>query len=149
MEQQECDEYFTETIKRDESEKFIVNIPFNFKKEKLGNSRTLALKRFRALERQLVLKPGLQIEYVKFMNEYETLGHMKRTNESSDNDQDSFHYFPHHAVVKSSSSTTKTRVVFDGSAKTTADVSLNDAQKVGPIVQNDLFTILLRFTPMC
>ena len=36
MEQRECEKYFIKTIKRDESGKFIVNIPFNFKKEKLG-----------------------------------------------------------------------------------------------------------------
>ena len=78
------------------------------------------------------------------MNEYETLGHMKHINESS-SDQDSFYYFPHHAVIKTSSTTTKTRVVFEGSAKTTTGVSLNDAQKIGPIVQNELFTILLGF----
>ena len=145
VEQQECEEYFIKTIKRDESGKFIVNIPFNSKKERLGDSRRIALKRFYSLERQLALNPDLQSEYVKFMNEYETLGHMKRINESSDNDQDSFYYFPHHAVIKTSSTTTKTRVVFDGSAKTTTGVSLNDAQKIGPIVQNELFTILLRF----
>lgn len=37
------------------------------------------------------------------------------------------------------------RVVFDGSCKTTGGRSFNDIQLVGPVVQDDLFSILLRF----
>ncbi|XP_017788509.1 PREDICTED: uncharacterized protein LOC108571049 [Habropoda laboriosa] len=55
------------------------------------------------------------------------------------------YYLPHHAVYKESSTTTKLRVVFDGSAKTSSGISLNDAQLVGMPVQSDLVTILLRF----
>lgn len=34
--------------------------------------------------------------------------------------------------------------MFDGSVKTSSDLSLNDTQ-IGPIVQDDLFFILFRF----
>ncbi|XP_062557682.1 uncharacterized protein LOC134222533 [Armigeres subalbatus] len=54
-------------------------------------------------------------------------------------------YIPHHAVYKATSSTTKTRVVYDASAKTTSDILFNDAVSVGPTVQSDLLTIILRF----
>ncbi|XP_029054752.2 uncharacterized protein LOC114882037 [Osmia bicornis bicornis] len=54
-------------------------------------------------------------------------------------------YLPHHAVIKPSSTTTKLRVVFDGSAKTSNGLSLNDALMVGPTIQDDLFSLLLRF----
>ena len=40
---------------------------------------------------------------------------------------------------------TKLRVVFDGSAKTTNSVTINDALMVGPVVQDDLFSIINRF----
>nr|XP_029714229.1 uncharacterized protein LOC115258287 [Aedes albopictus] len=60
-------------------------------------------------------------------------------------DDDGGYYIPHHAVHKTSSSTTKTRVVFDVSAKTTSGLSLNDTLSVGPTVQNDLFSIILKF----
>ena len=55
------------------------------------------------------------------------------------------YFLPHHAVFKHSSSTTKLRVVFDGLAKTTNGLSLNDILLVGPNVQQDLSSILLRF----
>ncbi|XP_049294153.1 uncharacterized protein LOC125769462 [Anopheles funestus] len=53
---------------------------------------------------------------------------------------------PHHAVLRPSSSSTKLRVVFDGSAKAApSDVALNQALMVGATVQNDIFVILIRF----
>ena len=45
-------------------------------------------------------------------------------------------YLPHHAAIKEDSITTKTRVVFDGSAKNSSGMSLNDALMVGPTILN-------------
>ncbi|XP_055588815.1 uncharacterized protein LOC129741136 [Uranotaenia lowii] len=56
------------------------------------------------------------------------------------------YYLPHHAVLRPNSTTTKCRVVFDGSAKSSpSGLSLNNVLTVGPVVQNDLFSIMLRF----
>lgn len=55
------------------------------------------------------------------------------------------YYIPHHAVIKMSSSTTKVRVVFDASAKTTTGYSLNDLLMNGPTIQDTLFSLVLRF----
>ena len=44
-----------------------------------------------------------------------------------------------------SSSTTKTRVVFDGGAKTSNGLSLHDILQVDPTVQQDLYSTVLRF----
>ena len=52
---------------------------------------------------------------------------------------------PHHPVIKKSSLTTKCRVVFNASCKTTTGISLNDTLKVGPTIQDDLFSIICRF----
>jgi len=50
----------------------------------------------------------------------------------------------HHTVIKSSSNTTKERVVFDA-LKTSNGLSLNDVLLVEPTVQDPLFIHLLRF----
>ena len=52
---------------------------------------------------------------------------------------------PMHAVYKRSSTTTKTRVVFDASAKSSSGVSLNDTLMVGPTLHSSLTDVLLRF----
>ncbi|XP_055633801.1 uncharacterized protein LOC129774128 [Toxorhynchites rutilus septentrionalis] len=54
-------------------------------------------------------------------------------------------YLPHHCVVKENSSTTKCRVVFEASAKTTTGKSLNDMLMCGPVLQDSIVDILLRF----
>lgn len=74
------------------------------------------------------------------MREYAALGHMVPF-EGTDGDGDGVGEFiiPHHAV------TMKFRVVFNGSAKSSNGVSLNDTQHVGPTVQDKLADILLRF----
>lgn len=51
---------------------------------------------------------------------------------------------PHHAVVKNDSTTTKVRVVFDASCKSPQGPSLNDALMVGPTVQQDIRSIIMR-----
>ena len=55
------------------------------------------------------------------------------------------YYLSNHYVIKDSSTSTKLRVVFDGSAKTTSGIFLNDRLLVGPKIQKDLFSILVRF----
>ena len=52
---------------------------------------------------------------------------------------------PIHAVWKESSTTTKLRVVFDASAKSTSGSSLNDQFLVGPTVHPPLIDVLIRF----
>ena len=54
-------------------------------------------------------------------------------------------YLPMHAVRKDSSTTTKIRVVFDASVKSSSGVSLNDTLMVGPTVHPSLTDVLIRF----
>lgn len=76
------------------------------------------------------------------MIEYEALGHMREINIP----ESTLTYFlSHHVIFKQSSITSKLRVVFNGSAKTTSGLSINDVQHIGSIVQQDLFSIIVRF----
>lgn len=138
-----CNELFLNTTHRDPSGRLVVTIPFKENCLQLGDSKTVALKRFYSLERRFQREPELKENYVQFMREYIKLNHMTKLNSSNLN---SPHYFlPHHPIIKNSSSTTKLRVVFDGSQKTDNGISLNDVQHTGPALQADIFAILLRF----
>ncbi|KAH8318619.1 hypothetical protein KR067_003137, partial [Drosophila pandora] len=78
----------------------------------------------------------------EFMEEYESLCHMS----PAGNDVlASPHYvIPHQCVLRPQSTTTKLRVVFDASCKTSTQKCLNDLLMVGPI-QEELYSTLLRF----
>lgn len=52
-------------------------------------------------------------------------------------------YLPHHGVIRESSTTTRLRIVFDASAKTTSSVSLNDTLMVGKNLQDNIIDIIL------
>ena len=55
------------------------------------------------------------------------------------------YYLPMQAVHKEDSTTNKTHIVFDDSAKSTSGTSLNDHLLIGPTVQPLLIDVLLRF----
>ncbi|XP_037927016.1 uncharacterized protein LOC119661654 [Hermetia illucens] len=140
--EQQCEEMFNQNTMLSNNQ-FTVNLPFSDSAEKLGSSADIAKSRFYALERKLAKDGDLRKQYTKFMKEYLDLGHMKEVN--PDQIPHPHYFLPHHCVLKPDSTSTKLRVVFDASAKTSTNVSLNNILHVGPTVQDELFTILLRF----
>ncbi|XP_058817215.1 uncharacterized protein LOC131680520 [Topomyia yanbarensis] len=145
LEERRCEESFSSTTTRTTDGRYMVRLPRqpNFN-ELIGDSRSMALRRFLLLEKRLARNPELKNEYHKFMEEYLSLGHMQRVRED-DGQYSQAYYLPHHPVVKEASTTTKVRVVFDASAKTSTGSSLNEALLVGPVVQDDLLLTILRF----
>ncbi|KAK9296911.1 hypothetical protein QLX08_009221 [Tetragonisca angustula] len=97
----------------------------------------MAERRFFNLEKKLLRSSNLRDEDIGFMREYEDLEHMTKI--SNDTGWRTSYYLPHHAVVKESSTTTKVHVVFDGSAKSTSGISINDAQLIGPVCKGIYF----------
>ncbi|XP_075163153.1 uncharacterized protein LOC142235779 [Haematobia irritans] len=144
LDDQMCEDIFISTVQRSQSGRFIVRLPFRELNCSLGKSYNIALKRFLNLERKLELDSELRNEYLNFIDEYESLGHLETL--SDDVDINSVRYFmPHRPVFRLQSSTTKLRVVFDASSKTDNGFSLNDHLLVGARLQPDIFDILIRF----
>ncbi|XP_055632587.1 uncharacterized protein LOC129773061 [Toxorhynchites rutilus septentrionalis] len=138
-----CEKWFKTTTFRDYTGRFIVTLPKRQELiHKLGDSRATAIKRFLGMEKRLQANAELQTMYGDFIDEYQQMGHMVEVEEDTG---EYVYYLPHHAVIKPDSSTTKLRVVFDASCSTSTGVSLNDILMVGPVVQNSLLTIIMRF----
>lgn len=135
----ECEALFQKTVKRKPSGRYSVALPFRGQTTKLGSSKQVALKRMHFLEHKMSKQTRLSQQYSQFMREYETLGHM-----SPIEDTTLGYFIPHFEVLRESEST-PLRVVFDASQKTNKGISLNEMLQVGPIIQDDLQSLLLRF----
>ncbi|XP_031636180.1 uncharacterized protein LOC116349066 [Contarinia nasturtii] len=141
-EEEMCEDHYEKTHYRDGNGRYVVSIPFKngLEEPDLGDSRRIALASLFSLERRFLSNPELKIEYSKFLHEYISSGHMHEVNNMHPN----AYYMPHHAVFKEST-TTKLRVVFNASQKTSNKKSLNEQMALGPRDQSDLVSVLLRW----
>ena len=125
--------------------KYQVILPRTLEKRQLGESKTQALQRYYQNISSLKRKGKLQ-EFLAVLQEYIDLNHARPcTAEELQLPSSSCYHLPMHGVVKASSTTTKLRIVFDGSAVTTSGWSLNNTLAVGPMLHPKLAEILLRF----
>ncbi|CAG9137874.1 unnamed protein product [Plutella xylostella] len=140
QEERECEASFSEHTSRNADGRFVVTIPLKESPDVLGDSYNMARRRFMSLEKRFERDPVLKEHYTKFMQEYIDLGHMTENTINVPQDNKVSYYIPHHGLFQP-----KCRVVFDAGAASTSGKSFNDIQKIGPTVQDDLFSILVRF----
>ncbi|GBN15570.1 hypothetical protein AVEN_55008-1 [Araneus ventricosus] len=140
-----CNEHFAKTHFRKANGKYVVSMPLKpeFPEIMLGNSKMIASKRLDQLWTRLERDPTMKALYSDFLNEYESLHHMEEVKE--DADLDAGYYLPHHGILRPDNKTTKLRVLFNDSSKTISGYSLNDLLYKGGVLQEDLFSILIRF----
>ncbi|XP_038106215.1 uncharacterized protein LOC119765979 [Culex quinquefasciatus] len=143
LEERYCENHFVKTHTRAPDGRYVVRLPIREElRSSLGESIAVAQRRFFSTEKKFTSNPELNKEYSKFMAEYEQLGHMEEV--TSDLSKPHF-YLPHHAIQRPESTTTKTRVVFDASCRSSNNISLNDLCYIGPTVQPPLLDTILRF----
>ncbi|GFW24455.1 uncharacterized protein TNCV_606961 [Trichonephila clavipes] len=139
-----CEDHFLKTHSRDEEGRYVVKMPLKNEPNCLGESRDITLKRLNVLWTRLIRDPQYLKLYRDFIYEYDQLGHMKEVVAEHDNSEVAY-YMPHHGVLRPEKSTTKLRVVFNATNPTSNGLSLNSIQYNGGLVQNDLFTIMIKF----
>lgn len=154
-EEMKCEEVFKKSYRRLSDGRPQVRLPFKENpSENLGESRNQAVARWLAMERKLEKDKNLRHDYMKAIQEHLDLGHMERIStwekehkiqQKDGNFKYSCYYIPHHAVVREESKTTKTRIVFDASAKTNSGKSLNEILMVGPTIQESLIIRLMKW----
>jgi hypothetical protein len=139
-----CETLFRETHERTPEGRFVVKLPFKNNPPSVGPTRPMAIKQFKRLETRFAANEQLHLEYDNFIKEYLQLKHMEIVG-SDELFTSAAYYLPHHPIIKQSSLTTKTRVVFNASFKAGGDeLSLNDNLFTGPNLQNDIFSLLLK-----
>ncbi|XP_045449125.1 uncharacterized protein LOC123657647 [Melitaea cinxia] len=138
-----CESFFRRTHNRDLTGRYVVALPFKVNAPPLGESRQIAVARFHKLEYRLERNPQLKIDYHACLQEYIDLNHMELVDDKPS--VGASYYIPHHCVIKPSSQTTRTRVVFDAGCRTTSGYSLNDVLFSGPKLHLDIVGVLLKF----
>jgi len=115
-EQKNCEKHFENKTVFMPNGHFEVRLPFKLESNHLGSSFDIAKRRFLSLERRLEKSTDLKLLYTEFMEEYLMLGHMSQIEYVVP--QTSHYFIPHQCVLRPESTSTKLRVVFDASCKT-------------------------------
>ncbi|XP_076302125.1 uncharacterized protein LOC143220345, partial [Lasioglossum baleicum] len=140
-----CDSMFASTHTREDDGRYVVRLCLNNHSQVLGETHGAARKILLANERRLHGNHLLRMAYNQFMADYRDLGHMQPVPEEDWVTQRPHFYLPHHGVMKVTDSSTKLRVVFNGSKKSSIGTSLNDHLSAGPKLQLNLMDVLLRW----
>lgn len=139
-EEEMCEQMFLESVTRDSSGKYVVRIPFKPNPPAIVDSRHMAYIRMRQMHKRFERDSELQMNYQKFMEEYEQLGHMELVPEEEHDDPNAI-YIPHHAATGAK----KFRVVYDGSCKGRNGISINDLQLNGERLQPEITATIMQF----
>lgn len=138
-----CLDVFDKTTIHDSVAKHVtVVLPMNDGIYQLESNFEKAVKQFEYQERKRLLDVNVNKAYIDYMEMLISTGRL--TEVSPDLHKRGF-YLPHHGVLKSSSTTTAVRPVYNGSSVSKSGKSLNQCLCVGPNVQPDLFDVLIRF----
>ncbi|XP_070560266.1 uncharacterized protein [Ptychodera flava] len=103
----------------------------------------MALHRLRDTQQRLKKNQQIAAAYSDNLRQYFDKGYICKIDLTEEKPKKIW-YLPHFPVVRPDKATTKTRIVFDASARHHG-ISLNDVIYQGPKVQHDLFEVLLRF----
>ncbi|XP_065368859.1 uncharacterized protein LOC135961295 [Calliphora vicina] len=141
-EDKKCEEIYSSTTTRNSEGRYIVSLPFKSNFVSLGPNRHIALSQYLRTEKALMRNPEFKAQYDEVLKEYLALGHMKKIKNQESSPS---YYLPHHGVFKPESTTTKLRVVFNASSRSSNGKSLNDLLYTGPILQTDLVTLILKW----
>ena len=126
-----------------ENDHYVVAVPWRNERPSLPNNRPLAEKRLESTERKLAKNPEIAESYQKVIEEYLEKNYIRRVPPDEPTPTEEW-LLPHFPVVRADRTTTKTRIVFDASAKFQGK-SLNSEALPGPKLQADMFSILVRF----
>ncbi|XP_025266081.1 uncharacterized protein LOC112638468 [Camponotus floridanus] len=144
-EEKRCEDIFAREHSRTNAGRYMVRLPFAGTAPSLPETRRPAERLLHAMERRCEKDARFGNLYRSFMKDYEDLQHMEAVTSSSQREDTARCYLPHHGVLRETSTTTKLRVVFNGSQLTTLGTSLNASLLTGANLLPALADVLLRW----
>jgi hypothetical protein len=133
-------DHFTSTIQM-KCRRYEVALPWREHHSPLPDNYDLSYQRLHGLLRRLKQKPAILQEYDSIIRDQLSKGIVEQVKDLKEDPEVPVHYLPHHAVIRQDKETTKLRVVYDASARSSGP-SLNDCLHTGPKFNQK---ILLRF----
>ena len=140
-------EEFKEQLRRSEEGWYETGLPLKGNHPTLPNNKEGSLRRQASLVRKLE-KNGSMDDYNAVIQEQLAEGIEERTPNSAEGRE---FYIPHKGVVRETAESTKLRIVYDASARAWDGApSLNECLNTGPLLQNQLWSVLVRgrFNPV-
>ena len=125
------------------NERYSVRLPIKEYHPILPDHYTLCLKRLQALRHKLAQDEILLRKYDEIIKDQLNKGMIEEV--TTEGLVGSTTYLPHRPVIDEERSSTKIRIVYDGSVKLKDEVSLNDILYTGPCLNPDLYKLLLQF----
>ncbi|KRY64759.1 hypothetical protein T4A_1795, partial [Trichinella pseudospiralis] len=123
--------------------RYVVELPWINNMKMLPDNFELAWTRLQQTERVMLKNPDVATAYRETLNDYLDNNIIEEIDKDKGKEGNIW-YLPHRMVVRDDNSTTKFRIVFDGSAKYKG-ISLNEYLDAGPALQSDMVGVLLRF----
>ena len=132
---------FKEQLHRNPEGWYETGLPWKGDHSPLLNNKEGSLKRLETLVNKLRRNDQLEA-YDTIIQEQLKDGIIEEAEEPANGRE---FYIPHKAVIREDSETTKMRIVYDASARPTANApSLNECLDIGPPLQNQLWKVLVR-----
>lgn len=128
-----------------ETNRYVCKLPWK-QNMFLNDHFNLCEKRLYALHKKLKNDSALFSSYDVLIKQQLTDHIIEPCSDCDPDSPSAVHYMPHHGVLREQNSTTKLRVVYDGSAKLgKSDHSINDCLFVGPKLIPLLMPLVLKF----
>ena len=132
---------FLEQLERSPEGWYQTRLPWKGNHPPLPSNKQGSLRRLKTLTQRLT-KNGTLDEYDAIIQEQLRDGIVEEAEMTPTGRE---FYIPHKAVVRENAASTKTRIVYDASARANeASPSLNDCLEVGSPLQNQLWSVLVR-----
>jgi len=144
MKENICERHFLDNMSQSSQGRYIIKLPVREQMlNNIGDSRESVLKRLRGIERRFKHDPIFKIQYAAFLDEYLSLGHMRRMEPPLRKKQYRFIFH----TIASSKRLSKHRkfVLYLMHLAVAVPAYRYDALLMGPTVQQDLISILMRF----